>query len=63
MECVITEAALHRAQQEQSQTEAAVPGTTSGDPGEHTQAHSYFKNISAAAAASYQTETEASIIR
>lgn len=34
MECVITGASLHRVQQEENQTDAAVPGTTEGYPGE-----------------------------
>lgn len=65
MECVITEAPPRRARREENQADAAVPGTTEGDPGErYTSAlHSFFKNVSAAAAASYQTETEAFIIR
>lgn len=34
MECVITDVSLRGTQQEEKQADAAVPGTTEGDPGE-----------------------------
>lgn len=65
MECVVNEAFPRGARREDNQADAAVPGTTAGGPGErYTSAlDSFFKTVSAAAAASYQTETGAFIIR
>lgn len=74
MECVITDASLRGAQQEEEQADAAEPGSTEGDPGGNTHTHTgvlhwlgFFMSVSAAAAAAavacYQTATEAPSIR
>lgn len=39
MECVITDASLRGAQQEEEQADAAEPGSTEGDPGGNTHTH------------------------